>query len=605
MPTDELDDKFADIYDKWTHYPDGQDTLYLSLQSTIPGEFVIPVDRLTHNIIHELSHAVTMPTIYNGGFVTIMDLKGAVLSSTDAIDSLIEGVPDPWEYATAMGNPSEFIAEAMTFEVLGQTDVMFGAYAAAPELEGYLDSFFDGDVPRAADKQLVGQLAFEKALARMLLCGTAQFPVQVDKHYGPGDHPSGSPQSVHGARLLRPVSGDSEALGKTYLVNPDGSSPNVSMDGLAELKVDKAGKVRKIPNATSSTIVTRIDETLAVYDMTRESMGENMQLVFDSAMARYEDHPELFEADKFYERWHEELFIISELHNRGFDDVIAAAAAISPGLDAAENLQYANELAQLVDDNHLFTPTEAGEIAAELADNADMIRNPVYTDKHEEVKLGLKQEGELRAPETGEARLAIASSLEKDVILLQSDGVKFLSLSNEGSARAAHWMRRQTFFNEAGDPVGFQTKSWSNFANAIEVLREDRLFTADDALRGIKTRSFYNNIVDPTNNFRRDDVTVDFHTINISAFGLGSDDNTHIQATPGLESVGLGIRPAVADAIRNVNTRGRVLHGSRVQEITWAEWRRGQGPRGSDTWTSYGGTVFELKDISSDPRKKT
>jgi len=422
--------------------------------------------------------------------------------------------------------------------------------------------------------------------------------LKVSKHYGPGPHPgTGTPQSIHGVKLLRPVQGEGTLKGRPvqkFLVNQDESNPNVSMDGLDEMQVLREGKLLQINADKRAGIEQKIRDTMADYDMTDESMVENIQRVYDSAMARYADNPGLLESDEFYEKWHEALFDISEKYDAEFDEVIAAASAISPGLDAEMNLIHAEDLVRMVDEDFRFEGQDARTLATKLKENAYLIRNPVHGENSVAVARGLAEVGDPRPKETSVRRLGIAAGLDRDANNLLDGGANLLNLSSEGSARAVQQLRQERF------GAGFQPKTWTNFADAIDVL--DGRITANESLGGIKTRSFYNNILDFDNSFGRDDVTVDFHTINFAAFGQGSDGNTHIQGTPSFESVGLGVRPAVADAVRAVNYRGLDLSGpQRVQEIVWAEWRRGT-ERGDNNWTSYDGTAYPLTDIGTPPK---
>lgn len=426
----------------------------------------------------------------------------------------------------------------------------------------------------------------------------APSPIDLSKHAGPGNHPgTGTPQNVHGhgAGILRPHQGGASSKNKpitVYLVNEDGSDPAVSMDVLTSVRQLRNGKIVKIPARWQDTIITRIEETMATYDLDPEIMDRNLRTVLDSAMARYAEDPALVDADKFYEIWHEELLRIAKDTDSRFDEVVAAAAAISPGLDADINLRSARELAEMVRENPVLPDPQA--LATQFQGQAYLIRNPVYNENHKAVVDGLAEIGDPMPLEKRPSRLAVAHELDVAANQLRlAKDVRLLDLPPEAAARAAHDLR----IRDQG--VGFNvSKGYTNYAQAVQVLGDPDV-TPDDVLLGIKTRSFYNNIIDPGDSFGRGDVTVDFHTVNYAAMGLGADKNTHIQGTPSLGGVNLGLRPAVADAIRRTATYAfeeydMELSPLRVQEILWAEWRRGLG---EGTWTNYNDTVFELKKL--------
>jgi hypothetical protein len=157
-------------------------------------------------------------------------------------------------------------------------------------------------------------------------------------------------------------------------------------------------------------------------------------------------------------------------------------------------------------------------------------------------------------------------------------------------------------------------KTYSFFGDALDLLYDKR--QPGEVLNGIKVRSFFNNILDPFNDLGRDDVTVDFHTINLAAFALGADASSSVMGTPALGTVKLGVRPYVADEVRAAGIRngdlfGESLTGLRAQEIAWAEWKRGLAWRHDDgrilqrqpdkggvpLWVAADGTEHELGRI--------
>jgi hypothetical protein len=433
------------------------------------------------------------------------------------------------------------------------------------------------------------------------------------KDHGNWAQGSTTDQSMHGAPALNPYQGKGTVSGQgvlVYLQLPDGSAPHVSSEHLTEFV--QIGGFR--PTISSSGIHEKIDATMDDFGFTDQLFDENLTRVLDSAFDRYRgpEGAHYWEHDQFYLRWHNDLLTTARGNGQEFSDVVAAAAVISPGLDADLNLSYAHELSNLVKENPALPAQDQyrRSLPTKLEADARLIRFPLYTEDHQDVIDGLAKVDDPRPPETSKVRLAIAEQLESDAARIRSgEATHLLDLNGESAARVASLIRTER--QGAGYVAG---KGWTNYASAINVLRGfdvidgqstgEHSVTADLVLNGIKTRSFYNNIVDPTNEWGRNDVTVDFHTINFAGFVLGADKSTKVQGTPRMGGVGFGVRTRVADAIHRASASSEERYGqhltpSRVQEILWAEWRRGQS---GSVWSSFSGESFELGLIDKNGR---
>ena len=115
-----------------------------------------------------------------------------------------------------------------------------------------------------------------------------------------------------------------------------------------------------------------------------------------------------------------------------------------------------------------------------------------------------------------------------------------------------------------------------------QVVRTYRLGTGnadiDDVLGNTKTRSFFNNIMDPKDLYGAGDVTVDFHMANSSFRIIGMQDTGITHSQPTVLGMEAGLRPIVGDIVRELYAEGwgdRVHSDSpaELQEVIWAIWR--------------------------------
>lgn len=479
---------------------------------------------------------------------------------------------------------------------------------------------------------------------------------EVEKHLGPGDHPSGSPQSDHGRKgpgspdvfeehSAEPLhvqrgEGDYKKLPVSkYILAADGSELPFSFAALPNATTMRLVDYSRGVNLDPEKIATLQDEIRQLakdFDLDPADMEQNLTSIWDSAVERYAANPDLMNEDRFYELWHESFTALSTETGIPMERLVAAAAVISPGTNAESNLHYAHDLARFVAQN----PTWQGEEVTKLADALDIhaknTLEPRYTEHHIEVEEGTKKIGDLRdPPEPGSVQWEKGQSLQQWASELRTrDSVSLSDLPDDIAARAVHFQRAylgapngSEISGTVGEyyaadkditvnpHAGFGVKNFGYYTDAISVLRGTQ--TPDAILGDVKTRSFFNNIIDPTNLSGRGDVTVDFHTINYSFMTLGADKVTRLSGTPKLQGVSLGVRPLVADGIRNLLpyaqstfvARGiqETLQPSRIQEILWAEWRRGMtrkpGSKEFVSWTSFNGEVSTLGRVSSRKKK--
>lgn len=415
----------------------------------------------------------------------------------------------------------------------------------------------------------------------------------VLKHYGPGDHPSGSSQQAHAEGRLAPNRGD-VTRNKTKVpafITPDAGiaveSENLKPGDIPITEFDPAtapavGTAALPEDFTQDLLVTK----MYIYDIKPTEVYNNITRLGENAANLYaemnaggggdistlpkwvtaKDYSDirdqivtidgntwqwnegagdiLHQRDRFYAFWHAAYTDISNETGIEFERVVAVGAAISPNLNANANLLYAHEIARMAAANPTLTPAQIATINAKLeADGFD---------------YRYKKNSRLFDGPDGQVLARAATTVR---------------------ATDAEW-RLYLPENETGFGVG---RTWDNFAKGFDVV-SGRL-TADDALTGVKIRSFVNNIVDPDNVSGMDDVTVDYQGID-SAYGMaGSAYITDITSAGAYGGVELGARPLVADLIRTAtfDPDGTpsalaesldVSHSLEMQEIIWAQNKR-------------------------------
>lgn len=411
---------------------------------------------------------------------------------------------------------------------------------------------------------------------------------QVRKHYGPGPHPgTGTPQDVHGhGAPFLPV-GTGETVNRDVILDANGNPAPLGMEHLPpEVQAD-------------------VLKTVGLYGQTFEGLRANIDTVFESAATRYEQmnsdrawHPEdeypewlrdreydgfreqlteqgkdgrwrwvedagshLRDLDRFYASHHEDLFDLAEIHDEPFGEVVAHHAAVSPGLRANENMRMTELAVQYWTEDFKFSPEQA-----------EYINGHIQTDR--EKILG---KGGWRAER-------IAPQLEFEV----EAGMSYREVMKAAQPEAmARIMYRTQLFEGESLSLG---RGYSQHAKGLNILYND--LDIDQHLTGPKVRSFYNNIIDPY--AERDDITVDFQTTDAAWGGRGSNETveTDFTTTPRYKGVGLGVRPAVATAVRqsgaSFSDRIEFENAAEMQEVLWAEWKRGTPTGGRGRSKRYG-----------------
>lgn len=512
-------------------------------------------------ILHELGH-------------TLDHLEGG---KGEKLFQMVENgeVESPSPYA--LHSPDEMWAEAFLATVKG---------VASPEVAEYVLSYgrFEGDVSWMREEARItqGGLFIADKAAKLV------------KHYGPGPHPgTGTPQSVHGAPFLSVGIGDT--VNRDVITDAEGNPAPLSMSVL--------------PPDVQEAVIAKAKE----FGRTPEDIQANIDMVFESAADRYEamdadrswhegDIAEwlkdreydgyrdmlveqkddkwrwaekagskLRDIDRFYASHHEWLYELSDTHDQPFGEVVGYHAAISPGLRAAENLRFSQLALHYWDANPKFTTEEAAYINEWL----DVDQQKILA------KGGWRAE-------------RIAPQLDFEV----EAGDSYRQVMDEaGSEAMARIMYRKTLHNGESLSLG---RGYQQHATGLTILYRNA--DVPTTLSGPKVRSFYNNIVDPFAD--RGDITIDFQTMNAAFNGYGTGDSdfpTDFLSSPAYKGVKLGVRPLVADAVRRggeaISSRIKFANAAEMQEVLWAEWKRGLPTSGVGRSKRHGEGKWGLEEI--------
>lgn len=375
---------------------------------------------------------------------------------------------------------------------------------------------------------------------------------EVSKHPGPGGSPihgTGTTQAVH-AGLVNALKGRRQVKGvkvPSFLVHADGTPMSMRLDGLPPKIQEKIFKSA----AEAYNLSTDMDLIKARYET-----------ILAAALERYKKNPDLRDDDRFYERW----FEIWEQEGKGrfpLENVVAAAGAVSPGLEAEfsaeerargreDNVTMIRRMMDLVDNNPELNVFQAAVVN-------DMV-------------------GALHSRYSEKGR-AVADFYDFEV----KANTRFNDLPNGYvQAQALHMLMTA----EDGTGVPAQ-RGWRNWALGFDVLTGKS--DPSDVLGSAKVRSFYNNIMDPTDTQGRGDVTVDFHMIDSAFWGKDSDDISGPANSPAYQGVQLGIRPMIGQAVHQLLPEWGAKVGAespaQLQEVIWAEWKRGKE---EDAWGDLG-----------------
>jgi hypothetical protein len=131
-------------------------------------------------------------------------------------------------------------------------------------------------------------------------------------------------------------------------------------------------------------------------------------------------------------------------------------------------------------------------------------------------------------------------------------------------------MKRQ--FDEEDRGSWGVTYGYLNFEKALDCIRGA---DPDEVLGGVKVRSFYNNLNDPSD---PRDVTIDVQMVQAWANDFGVKNDPSTMGTPSMSRKGIGKTeigptPVLADAVREIAVDRGILP-LQAQAIIWGEWKR-------------------------------
>lgn len=373
--------------------------------------------------------------------------------------------------------------------------------------------------------------------------------VAIAKHPGPGGsdlHSSGSDQSIHGKHRLSALQGSRKVKGRSVVTKV---GEVMGTDGMPQDLKDKI--VETLENRWGGSVA---------------DVERNYERILAHAEKLYKADPSLRDQHRFYERW----FDMFESHAFGskydFDQIAGLGAVISPGLDAEANLFYTQEIAEIVAEDRHIPDFMVPLLNYSMEERQQHYLSDRYPDDwYEKSKAGKPK--------------PVNPSRAADYEFRFEKGMR---LSDVTDPHAAVIAIRDIYNRRNADgpiPRFYAPKGFDNFAKGIEILRGAK--SVDDYLIGAKVRSFYNNILDPTNVTGFGDVTIDFQMTEAALWVSGGNVfPTSIAATPGRFGVALGIRPLLGDAVRKLLPKWGPRVGAespaQLQEVMWATWKMGK-----------------------------
>ena len=272
-------------------------------------------------------------------------------------------------------------------------------------------------------------------------------------------------------------------------------------------------------------------------------------------LKKAQDHPDYESWKYWYDDVHDLSTEIGERNGFTTEQVAAAFSAFSPGINWDEELKTIPALAEMMSLDAVVPDEHLALVNEKLS--SDNILNSRATDSQIELQL-----------------------------LEHGDKVSMLDDPRAAALAYTELARVSESHENWAIPYGYDPLS-----DAVAILRGGDI---DETLRGVKTRSFYNNIIMPEDSR---DVTIDFQMMEAAARrplhkteksggdGLPSfdgnirDEDTTLGGTPSKKIRGydgtataIGVRPYLGDIVRQVATEFDLLP-NQAQAIIWNQWK--------------------------------
>jgi hypothetical protein len=152
------------------------------------------------------------------------------------------------------------------------------------------------------------------------------------------------------------------------------------------------------------------------------------------------------------------------------------------------------------------------------------------------------------------------------------NGVAFDELDERSAVMA---MREQFMERPPEERLGGWPAPYG-YESFMEGLRVIRGASPDEALNGVKIRSFYNNILEGGG----DDVTVDVMMMRAARPNPKEDppfeNSNAVTGTPSYKGADIGVTPLLADVVRDLAAEND-LTPSQAQAIIWVQWKKNAG----------------------------
>jgi hypothetical protein len=358
----------------------------------------------------------------------------------------------------------------------------------------------------------------------------------VRKHQGPGNHPNGSPQSVH-------AGGGAGAVGERIAPHYQQPYENPSGRGGAPANFDATRMSSMTPEFRK-----QMEERFAEVGI--EPIPDVLVENLDGLMERIKaEHPELLSIGA---EWYNDAQerVAEHLAESGADvsleTAIGMTAAMSPNSEWGQNIAMTGELLRQLAADEPIIPGDKD--MAWLKDKAKGKKGQAYKALYQKLKAGeTPRLSELTDPKEA------ASAFQ---LVARGKGL----VSENPTPKGTYGL------------VAFATGT-VNMGKAIAMYRGA---SVDETLGGHKVRSFFNNISDPYDSRGVGDVTIDTHAASAAQLFRMPMTSKRADKTvwtgASTESNQQGAYPVYADAFREVARRHN-MSANQAQAVLWIGWQ--------------------------------
>lgn len=337
--------------------------------------------------------------------------------------------------------------------------------------------------------------------------------------------------------------------GDQYVITrPDGKPAPVIMEFLPD-----EWQRRLIKSAAEDYVY----EDGTPFVITVEAAKENYRNILRRAIEVYKENPELRTEHRFYQGRNIIWGSLQDTVAPNMPLVVMGAmdSAMSPGLDAAINLEYTTRLITYIGQDRQVRPEDLRRVRRFIQERLD----------------GLKAAGKNESKEAQELRGALRGTRASPKLEAGTSVGMY-------PTNVAYQIYKLWIYQETGLQLSSQYGT-KNIKKAISV-GWGRITTIE-AVAGVKTRSFTGNQMDPLDELKLLLLTIDFQMLNAGTWSVGLNADGHGGwVSPAFDGMEWGLRGVLSQAVYELWQEGwaeQVGSASlaELQEVIWAIWKLG------------------------------